>query len=77
MAVVEEHTWAPPLAGEAKVPQKDDKGKYSEEMGVPLDKMGYSDFIKDGRLPDVDEVIRETYKEASEMLGRKFEYPTK
>jgi hypothetical protein len=45
-------------------------------MGVPLDKMGYSDFINDGRLPDVDEVIRETYKEAGAALGREFEYPT-
>jgi len=77
MAVVEEHTWAPPLTGEAKVPQKDDKEKYSDEMGVPLDKMGYSDFIKEGRSGEVDEVLRETYEEASKAFGRKFEYPTK
>jgi ribonuclease Z len=77
MAVVEEHTWAPPLTGEAKVPQKGDKKKYSDEMGVPLDKMGYSDFIKEGRSGEVDEVLRETYEEASKAFGRKFEYPTK
>ncbi len=75
MAIVEEHTWAPPLAGEAKVPQKGDTEKYSDEMGVPLDKMGYSDFIKEGRSGEVDEVLRETYKEASEMLGQDFPYP--
>jgi ribonuclease Z len=76
MAVVEEHTWAPPLASEAKVPQKGDTEKYSDEMGVPIDKMGYSDFIKEGRSGEVDEVLRETYEEASKALGRKFEYPT-
>jgi len=75
MAIVDEYTWAPPLVGEAKVPQKDDIEKYSDEMGVSLDKMGYSDFIKEGRSGEVDEVLRETYKEASEALGRTFEYP--
>jgi ribonuclease Z len=77
MAVVEEHTWAPPLASKPEVPQKDDKEKYSKEVDVPLDKMGYSDFIKGGRLAEVDEVLRETYKEASEALGREFKYPEK
>ena len=77
MAVVEEHTWAPPLVNKPELPQKDDKEKYSEEMGVPNDAMGYSDFIKEGRWGEVDEVLRGVYKEASEALGRKFEYPTK
>jgi len=77
MAVVEERTWAPPLVNKPKLPQKDDKEKYSEEMGVPNDAMGYSDFIKEGRWGEVDEVLRGVYKEASEALGRKFEYPTK
>ncbi len=77
MAVVDGHTWAPPLASKPEVAQKDDKGKYSEEMDVPLDKMGYSDFIKGGRLAEVDDVLRETYKEAGEALGREFEYPSK
>ena len=77
MAAVEEHTWAPPLASEAKLPQKNDKEKYSKEMGVPLDKMGYSDFIKEGRWGEVDEVLRETYEEASKALGREFPYPKK
>jgi ribonuclease Z len=77
MAAVEEATWAPPLVSKPEVPQKDDKAKYSKEMGVPLDKMGYSDFIKGGRWGEVDEVLRETYKEASEALGKEFKYPEK
>jgi hypothetical protein len=39
--------------------------------------LGYSDFIKEGRWGEVDEVLRGVYDEASEKLGRKFEYPTK
>jgi len=77
MAVVEEHTWAPPLVSEPKLPQKDDRDNYSKEMGVPNDAMGYSDFIKKGRWGEVDEVLRGIYKEASEVLGREFEYPAK
>jgi ribonuclease Z len=77
MAAVEEHTWAPPLVTKPEVPQKDDKAKYSEEVNVPLDKLGYSDFIKGGRLAEVEEVLRETYKEASEALGKEFKYPEK
>jgi ribonuclease Z len=75
MAVVEEHTWAPPLVSKPELPKKDDTEKYGKEMGVPLDKMGYSDFIKEGRWGDVDEVLRGVYKEASEALGKEFEYP--
>jgi len=77
MAVVEEHTWAPPLVNKPELPKKDDTEKYSDEMGVPNDAMGYSDFIKEGRWGEVDEVLRGVYKEASEKLGREFEYPTK
>jgi len=39
--------------------------------------MGYSDFIKQGRWAEVDESLRAVYEEASEVLGRKFEYPSK
>jgi len=78
MAVVEEHTWAPPLAGAAQPPRGDpDREKYGKEMGVPVESLGYSDFIKEGRWGEVDEVLRGIYDEASEKLGRKFEYPTK
>jgi ribonuclease Z len=76
MAVVEERTWAPPLVTKPELPQKGDSEKYSKEMGVPNDAMGYSDFIKEGRWGEVDEVLRGVYKEASEALDRKFEYPT-
>ena len=64
MAVVEE--WAPPLVNKPELPQKGDREKYGEEMGVPLDAMGYSDFIKEGRWGEVDESLRGVYKEASE-----------
>jgi ribonuclease Z len=77
MAVVEEGTWAPPLVTKPELPMKDDSEKYSKKMGVPNDAMGYSDFINEGRLGDVDEVLRGVYKEASEALGKTFEYPTK
>ena len=77
MAVVEEHTWAPPLASKAKLPQEGDREKYSKEMGVPVKSLGYSDFIKEGRWGEVDEALRGVYKEASEAVGRKFEYPGK
>jgi len=76
MAVVEEHTWAPPLVGKPELPRKDDREKYSKEMDVPVEKLGYSDFIKDGRWADVDEALRGVYEEASEALGKKFEYPS-
>jgi ribonuclease Z len=45
-------------------------------MGVPVESLGYSDFIKEGRWGEVDEALRGVYEEASEALGRKFEYPT-
>jgi ribonuclease Z len=76
MAVVEEHTWAPPLAGTAEPPGGDkDRKKFSESSGVPVDAMRYSDFIKKGRWDGVDEVLRGVYKEASKALGREFKYP--
>jgi len=77
MAVVEEHTWAPPLVTEPELPRKDDKANYAKQMDVPVESMGYSDFIKEGKWNEVDEALRGVYDEASEKLGRKFEYPTK
>jgi ribonuclease Z len=77
MAVVEEHTWAPPLASEAKVPQEGDREKFSSHSGVSVEALTYSDFISEGRWPDVDEPLRGVYNEASEALGRDFEYPTR
>jgi len=76
MAVVEEATWAPPLAGEAMLPGGDsDKQKFSKGSGVPVDALSYSDFIIGGRWGDVDPALRGVYKEASEALGREFPYP--
>jgi ribonuclease Z len=75
MAVVEEHTWAPPLASKAELPQRDDRENYGKEMNVPVEDMKYSDYIKKGRWKEVDGVLRGVYEEASEKLGRKFEYP--
>ena len=40
----------------------------------PKDRVGYSPEIWAGRL-DVDDVIKPIYKETSEALGKKFEYP--
>jgi ribonuclease Z len=77
MAVVEEHTWAPPLAGEAELPQEGDREQFSENVGSPLEAFSYSDFISDGRWSEVDEVLRGVYQEAGEALGRTFEYPTR
>ena len=75
LAVVEEHTWAPPLASEAELPRDDDRQNYSEATGVPVEDLTYSDFIEQGRWSEVDEVNRGVYDEASEKLGRQFEYP--
>ncbi len=76
MAVVEEHTWAPPLASEAKLPGGDtDREQYSKDSGVPIEAIKYSDFILDGRWDGVDDALRGVYQEASEALGREFEYP--
>ncbi len=75
MAVVEEHTWAPPLASAAATPQEGDRAQFGENAGVPLDALQYSDFISSGRWAEVDEALRGVYAEASEALGREFEYP--
>jgi ribonuclease Z len=76
MAVVEEATWAPPLAGPAEPPGGDaDRAQFSKDSGVPMEALLYSDFIKEGRWSEVDEVLRGVYQEASENLGREFPYP--
>ena len=69
--------WAPPLTGEAQLPGENDQQNYSDATGVPVENMTNSDFIAEGRWGGVDEALRGVYKEASEKLGRKFEYPTK
>ncbi len=71
MAVVEEHTWAPPSATPAIPPDMADRVAFSERIGWDV---GYSDFISNGRW-DVDDVLRPIYEEASRIMGREFPYP--
>jgi len=76
MAVVEEATWSPPLAGEAQPPGGDaDREKFSENTGIPVESILYSDFVIGGKWDGVDESLRGIYKEAGEALGREFPYP--
>jgi ribonuclease Z len=63
MAAIDEHTWNPPLA-------------YPAEPVKAEDRVGYSPEIEGGKL-DMSEVLKPIYKEASEAVGREFEYPTK
>jgi ribonuclease Z len=63
VALVNEHTWNPPLVSPAVPPD-------------PNDRVGYSPEIWAGRFDDVDEVIRPIYEEAGQALGREFEYPS-
>ena len=52
-----------------------DRQMFSENSGVPVDALQYSDFISGERWTEVDEVLRGVYKEAGEALGREFPYP--
>ena len=58
-AVVEEHTWSPPLASPPNPPDLADRAAMSEQLGWEI---GYSDFIKNGKW-DVDDVLRPIYEE--------------
>jgi ribonuclease Z len=76
MAVVEEATWAPPLAGVPQLPGGDaDRMNFSEAYGVPMEALLYSDFIIEGRWSEVDDALRGVYREASDAVGREFPYP--
>jgi len=72
MAVVEERTWAPPLAAPAEPPNPDDRKPMEEKLGVSL---AFSKFIANGVWAEVDEALRGIYREASEALGQEFPYP--
>ena len=61
MAIIDEHTWNPPLA-------------YPAIPVSAADRVGYSPEIEAGRM-DVDDVLEPIYKEAGEALGKTFEYP--
>jgi ribonuclease Z len=61
IAIVDHHTWTPPMASPAVAPNPNDRVPYSPE-------------IEAGRF-NVDDVIKPIYEEAGKALGRKFEYP--
>ena len=61
MAAFEHETWNPPAA-------------YPPEPVSAEDRVGYSPEIEAGRW-NVDDVVRPIYEEASEAMGREFEYP--
>jgi len=63
MAVIDEHTWNPPLA-------------YPAKPVSAADRIGYSAEIEAGRL-DMSEVLEPIFEQAGDALGRKFEYPKK
>lgn len=71
MMVAEEHTWAPPVTRPAAPPKPEDRKPWEAKLGVPLE---FSEFTESGYW-DVDDVLRPIYEEASEVVGRKFEYP--
>jgi ribonuclease Z len=71
MALVEEATWAPPLASPAIAPEMADRIAESEKLGWEI---GYSDLIAGGKL-DYRDVIEPIYREASEAVGREMKYP--
>ena len=77
MAVVAEETWAPPLAGKPEAPKDSDRETFSEDTGIPIEAMGYSDFVKEGSWDGVEDALRGVYKEAEEALGQEFPYPEK
>ena len=52
-----------------------DRELYSENSGVALEDMIYSDFIINERWNGVEDALRGVYKEAEEVLGREFPYP--
>jgi ribonuclease Z len=62
MAAIDHETWNPPAA-------------YPPEPVKAEDRVGYSPEIVAGKL-DVSDVIKTIYEEASEALGRTFEYPS-
>jgi ribonuclease Z len=71
MAVVDENTWAPPLATPANPPDMGDRVALSERLDWQV---GYSEFIANGTW-NVDDVLKPIYEEASQIVGREFVYP--
>ena len=63
LALVDHHTWSPPMASPPVAPNPEDRVPYSPE-------------IEAGRL-DMEDVLGPIFEQASEVVGRKFEYPSK
>jgi ribonuclease Z len=74
LAVTEEHTWAPPLSQPAIPPGEKDRETFAKNRGLPVEAIGYTKFIEDGKW-NVDDVLRPIYDEAGKSLGREFKYP--
>ncbi len=74
MAMVDHHTWSPPITRPAVPPGKNDRATFAKNYGLPVEAIGYTDFIAGGKW-NVDDVLRPIYEEAGEALGREFPYP--
>jgi ribonuclease Z len=74
LAVVDDHTWAPPTSRPAQPPSLDDRTEFAERAGLDPKMIGFSDFTKAG-FWNVDDVLRPIYEEAGDVLGREFPYP--
>ena len=71
MAVVQERTWAPPLARPAVPPKLEDRAEFEEKLGISLE---FSEFTKSG-FWNVDDVLKPIYEDAGKAVGREFPYP--
>ena len=76
MAEVDHHTWAPPLASPAQLPNPDDATEYAKHVGIDPDEIGYSEFTESGYW-NVDDVLKPIYQQASDRFDREFPYPEK
>jgi len=72
LAVVDDHTWAPPTTRKPQLPDIQDRKDFAKKVGV--DSLEFSKFISDG-VWNVDDVLRPVYKEVSESAGRTIPYP--
>ena len=72
LAVVDDHTWAPPTTRKPQLPDIQDRKDFAKKVGV--NSLEFSKFISDG-VWNVDDVLRPVYKEVSESAGRTIPYP--
>ena len=72
MAHVDHHTWAPPKASAAELPNQQDRVDLAKKIGV--DTLDYSKFIAEG-VWAVDDVLRPIYEEESKKAGKDIPYP--